>query len=137
MPIYAALTRRPTWAWKPALMVDTELREPHDSHVTKNRRFSLPRSVSDDLQILHVTYSTVKSQRKDKACRVGATFGRSATEERQRSRQAGPGSLPIRRAPQACSTFRPTLYPSTRQTIQLEKHEYSPIYFLNTFSICF
>lgn len=42
-------------------MVETELREPHDSHVTKKRRFSLPSRVSDDLQILHVTYSTVLS----------------------------------------------------------------------------
>lgn len=34
-------------------------REPHASHVMKYNRFSLPSRVSDDLQILHKTYSTV------------------------------------------------------------------------------
>jgi hypothetical protein len=60
------------------------LLDPHDSHVMKYRRFSLPSRVSGDLQILQVTYSTTRNQHL----------------------------LPLR-------------------------SRHLPIYFLNTFSICF
>lgn len=61
-------------------------REPHDSQVRKYNLFSLPSSVSGDLQILHVTYST--------------------------SSRSACGSV---------------------QNLEYD----SPMYFLNTFSICF
>lgn len=48
----------PTWAWKPVLMALTDRLDPHDWQVIKYRRFSFDRSVSGDLQILQVTYST-------------------------------------------------------------------------------
>ena len=48
----------PTWAWKPLLMGLTERLDPHDSHDMKKIRFSFVRSVSGDLHVLQVTYST-------------------------------------------------------------------------------
>ena len=48
----------PTWAWKPVLTALTDRLEPHDSHEMKKIRFSLVRSVSGDLHVLQVTYST-------------------------------------------------------------------------------
>ena len=71
--------------------------DPHDSHVMKYSRFSLPSSVSGDLQTLHVTYSTKKSQHLTRATA--------------------------------------TVSPSTGEAVLDLIH--SPIYFLNTFSICF
>ena len=52
----------PTCAWKPVLMALTERLEPHDSQDMKNIRFSFVRSVSGDLHVLQVTYSTVREQ---------------------------------------------------------------------------
>lgn len=50
----------PTWAENPVLIAVTDLREPQELHVMKYRRFSpLLSSVSGDLQVLQVTYSTV------------------------------------------------------------------------------
>ena len=50
----------PIWAEKPVLMAVTERLDPHELHVRKYRRFSpLLSSVSGDLHVLHVTYSTV------------------------------------------------------------------------------
>lgn len=48
----------PTWAWKPLLIALTDRREPHDSQDMKKIRFSFVRSVSGDLHVLQVTYST-------------------------------------------------------------------------------
>jgi hypothetical protein len=39
--------------------VGGDSRDPHDSQVMKYNRFSLPRRVSGDRQILHVTYSAI------------------------------------------------------------------------------
>ena len=39
-------------------MLATDLREPHVSHCKKNSRVSFWRSVSGDLQVWHVTYSS-------------------------------------------------------------------------------
>ena len=50
----------PTCAWKPVLIVFTDRREPHDSQDMKNIRFSFVRSVSGDLHVLQVTYSTAE-----------------------------------------------------------------------------
>lgn len=51
----------PTWAEKPALMAVTLRLLPHELQLTKYNRFS-PRtsSVSGDLQVLQVTYSTIE-----------------------------------------------------------------------------
>lgn len=49
----------PTWAWKPLLIALTDRREPQDSQDMKKIRFSFVRSVSGDLHVLHVTYSTL------------------------------------------------------------------------------
>ena len=58
---YPALLRFPTWALNPLLMAPTDLREPHDWQLTKSIRCSFSRSVSGDLHVLHVTYSTVEA----------------------------------------------------------------------------
>jgi hypothetical protein len=51
-------------AWNPDLMAETERDDPHDSQVMKKRRLSFVRSVSGDLHVLHVTYSTVEGVRR-------------------------------------------------------------------------
>jgi hypothetical protein len=65
---YPVFFLRPTWAWKPLLMVLTERREPHDSHDMKKMRFSFVRSVSGLLHVLHVTYSTMYRRRTCSIC---------------------------------------------------------------------
>lgn len=52
----------PTWAWKPDLIALTDRLEPQDSQAMKKIRFSLVRSVSGDLQVLQVTYSTGETE---------------------------------------------------------------------------
>ena len=47
------------WALKPVLIAETDRVEPQDSHWTKYKRLSLLKIVSGDLQVLHVTYSTI------------------------------------------------------------------------------
>ena len=54
------LLRLPTCAWKPVLIAFTERLEPHGSQDMKNIRFSFVRSVSGDLHVLQVTYSTAE-----------------------------------------------------------------------------
>jgi hypothetical protein len=51
----------PTWAWKPLLIAFTDRLEPQDSQAMKKIRFSFVRSVSGDLHVLHVTYSTAEA----------------------------------------------------------------------------
>lgn len=55
----SSLVGRRGRTWKPDLIAETERVDPHDSQVMKNSRLSLVRSVSGDLHVLHVTYSTV------------------------------------------------------------------------------
>lgn len=63
----------PTWAEKPVLMAVTDRREPQLLQVTKYRRFSpLLSSVSGDLHVLQVTYSTGKMV---STCPVGKIHG--------------------------------------------------------------
>lgn len=53
-------------------MAETERDDPHDSQVMKKRRLSFVRSVSGDLHVLQVTYSTVengKGQSSSSVCR--------------------------------------------------------------------
>jgi hypothetical protein len=45
-------------------MAETDCRDPQDSQVMNEIRVSFVRSVSGDLHVLHVTYSTVKCIRK-------------------------------------------------------------------------
>ena len=52
------LLRLPTCAWNPVLTAFTDRREPQDSQAMKKIRFSFVKSVSGDLHVLHVTYST-------------------------------------------------------------------------------
>lgn len=47
---------------KPDLMAETVLDDPQDSHWTKYSLFSFVNSVSTDLHVLQVTYSTFKLQ---------------------------------------------------------------------------
>lgn len=63
---YARIFRLlPTWAEKPVLIAVTLRLEPHELHVRKYRRFSpLLSSVSGDLHVLQVTYSTERRVRK-------------------------------------------------------------------------
>lgn len=53
------LLRLPTWAWKPLLIALTDRLLPHDSQAMKKIRFSFVSRVSNDLQVLQVTYSTI------------------------------------------------------------------------------
>ena len=62
----------PTCAWKPVLIALTERLEPHDSQDMKNIRFSFVRSVSGDLHVLQVTYSTVREQSSVSVIRASA-----------------------------------------------------------------
>ena len=59
LTVHPTFFLRPTWAWKPLLIAVTDLLEPHDSHDTKKIRFSFCNTVSGDLHVLQVTYSTV------------------------------------------------------------------------------
>ena len=57
--------RRPTWAWKPDLMLATEHVAPQFSHFKKNKRSSLTMLVSGERHVWHVTYSSIQMKKKN------------------------------------------------------------------------